>query len=189
MDSQVGASRLEMGKELWLDLQDSLWGSKKCVRFLFSIRSSCPGKSSFPEEQKQGEAPLAAGHWHRQKSDRVPAKQVEIAMFSLSSSQTCFRFKSSKYSLYTFLPLNLIEQFRRAANIYFLVRKIIISTCQLRGKYISSGYADPDLGHRLPGQSRELAPLPPLHRHHHHGQAGLRGLSQVGGKSCSKWIH
>ena len=36
-----------------------------------------------------------------------------------------FRFKSSKYSLYTFLPLNLIEQFRRAANIYFLVTLIL----------------------------------------------------------------
>lgn len=31
------------------------------------------------------------------------------------------RFKSSKYSLVTFLPLNLIEQFRRVANFYFLV--------------------------------------------------------------------
>ena len=36
-----------------------------------------------------------------------------------------FRFKSSKYSLYTFLPLNLVEQFRRVANFYFLVTLIL----------------------------------------------------------------
>ena len=35
----------------------------------------------------------------------------------------CIRFKSAKYTLLTFLPLNIIEQFRRGANFYFLVRK------------------------------------------------------------------
>ena len=33
----------------------------------------------------------------------------------------CIRFKSAKYTLLTFLPLNIIEQFRRGANFYFLV--------------------------------------------------------------------
>jgi phospholipid-translocating ATPase len=35
------------------------------------------------------------------------------------------RVKSTKYTLITFLPLNLFEQFRRIANFYFLVMTII----------------------------------------------------------------
>jgi len=35
------------------------------------------------------------------------------------------RFKSAKYTLLTFLPLNVIEQFRRGANFYFLVTLIL----------------------------------------------------------------
>ena len=32
-----------------------------------------------------------------------------------------FRHRTAKYTLLTFLPLNLLEQFRRVANAYFLV--------------------------------------------------------------------
>lgn len=35
------------------------------------------------------------------------------------------RIKSTKYSLITFLPQNLLEQFRRIANFYFLVMTTI----------------------------------------------------------------
>ena len=35
--------------------------------------------------------------------------------------QFFFRYKSAKYTLLTFLPLNLLEQFRRMANVYFLI--------------------------------------------------------------------
>jgi len=35
------------------------------------------------------------------------------------------KFKSSKYTLFSFLPLNLLEQFRRAANFYFLVTMVL----------------------------------------------------------------
>ena len=31
------------------------------------------------------------------------------------------RNKSAKYTLLTFLPLNFLEQFRRVANVYFLI--------------------------------------------------------------------
>lgn len=35
------------------------------------------------------------------------------------------RVKSTKYTIWTFLPLNLLEQFRRIANFYFLCLSII----------------------------------------------------------------
>lgn len=35
------------------------------------------------------------------------------------------RIKSTNYTLITFLPKNLIEQFRRIANFYFLIMTII----------------------------------------------------------------
>ena len=43
--------------------------------------------------------------------------------------------KSTKYTLITFLPQNLLEQFRRIANFYFLVMTtitIVIGKCKLR---------------------------------------------------------
>lgn len=41
-----------------------------------------------------------------------------------SSSQSNY-IKTSKYSLLTFLPLNLLEQFQRLANFYFLCLLIL----------------------------------------------------------------
>lgn len=45
-------------------------------------------------------------------------------------NDTCFTqqgnaIKTYKYNLVTFLPLNLFEQFKRAANSYFLVLLIL----------------------------------------------------------------
>ena len=37
------------------------------------------------------------------------------------TSQSFIRNKSAKYTLLTFLPLNFLEQFRRVANVYFLI--------------------------------------------------------------------
>jgi hypothetical protein len=41
------------------------------------------------------------------------------------------RVRTAKYSLWTFLPKNLFEQFRRIANVYFLV----VSLLQLQLPY------------------------------------------------------
>lgn len=35
------------------------------------------------------------------------------------------RIKSTKYTIFTFLPQNLLEQFRRIANFYFLIMVVI----------------------------------------------------------------
>ena len=90
------------------------------------------------------------------------------------------RFKSSKYSLVTFLPLNLIEQFRRVANFYFLVSPYLLSMCLSScDRVCPPGDADPHMDHWLAHLPRVLATLPPLRDRGHHDQAGIRGLSQV----------
>lgn len=51
-----------------------------------------------------------------------------------SARATNNRIKSTKYTIFTFLPQNLLEQFRRIANFYFLVMVIIsasIGKCEL----------------------------------------------------------
>jgi hypothetical protein len=48
--------------------------------------------------------------------DTIPLKMPESHRIAI------FRFKSAKYTVLTFPILNLFEQFRRAANFYFLVR-------------------------------------------------------------------
>ncbi|EDW29912.1 GL15838 [Drosophila persimilis] len=70
--------------------------------------------------------------WHRRKGSRVSTindwLQIQIGGPDLGkkkkpSNQN--RIKSTKYTLITFLPQNLLEQFRRIANFYFLVMTII----------------------------------------------------------------
>ena len=56
------------------------------------------------------------------------AVSIELEVFI--SHQTCFPLqnnfiKTSKYTLLTFIPLNLFEQFQRAANFYFLCLLIL----------------------------------------------------------------
>lgn len=50
---------------------------------------------------------------------------------------TSNRIKSTKYTLFTFVPQNLLEQFRRIANFYFLVMVIISIVI---GESAASGY-------------------------------------------------
>lgn len=40
--------------------------------------------------------------------------------------------KTYKYNGFTFLPMNLFEQFKRAANFYFLILLILQVICPLR---------------------------------------------------------
>lgn len=40
--------------------------------------------------------------------------------------------KTSKYNLFTFLPLNLFEQFQRIANAYFLILLILQASLPFR---------------------------------------------------------
>lgn len=51
--------------------------------------------------------------------------------------------RTSKYTLLTFLPLNLFEQFERVANIYFLMQIIImVSLMTLVNTSISKPFVD-----------------------------------------------
>ena len=47
--------------------------------------------------------------------------RVEVFVFLFQNN----RIKTSKYTLLTFLPLNLLEQFQRLANFYFLCLLIL----------------------------------------------------------------
>lgn len=54
--------------------------------------------------------------WHHQEGvDQQPNKKDDLNPYSVTN-----HIKTAKYSLLTFLPKNLFEQFRRAANCYFL---------------------------------------------------------------------
>lgn len=59
----------------------------------------------------------------KKSTQRVTSREVEFGysypIFSNNSIRT------SKYNLLTFLPLNLIEQFSKAPNVYFLVLTIL----------------------------------------------------------------
>lgn len=55
-------------------------------------------------------------------ANRKRAKQKKRSQHAVNN-----RIKSTKYNVVTFVPQNLLEQFRRVANCYFLAM-VIIST-------------------------------------------------------------
>ncbi|KAH8309941.1 hypothetical protein KR067_002269 [Drosophila pandora] len=69
--------------------------------------------------------------WNKRKGSRVSTindwLQIQIGgAVDVKKKPKCQnRIKSTKYTLITFLPQNLLEQFRRIANFYFLVMTII----------------------------------------------------------------
>lgn len=88
--------------------------------------------------------------------DTVPTSTDETAS-SRENPNTAGKYssnvvKTSKYSLLSFLPKNLFEQFKRAANFYFLVVMVIALVCQL----VSQGSA----AHC--GQIPDISPVTPV---------------------------
>ncbi|GBP31598.1 Probable phospholipid-transporting ATPase IM [Eumeta japonica] len=62
----------------------------------------------------KGRVPLTRSHYNER---RIKANDREYnAQFRYANNY----IKTSKYSIITFLPLNLLEQFQRLANFYFL---------------------------------------------------------------------
>uniref|UniRef100_A0A182MFI1 Phospholipid-transporting ATPase n=1 Tax=Anopheles culicifacies TaxID=139723 RepID=A0A182MFI1_9DIPT len=68
--------------------------------------------------------PVTPGNRVSQESESLSVKVGCDAQEEKQSGETN-RIKSTKYTLLTFLPLNLFEQFRRIANLYFLFMTII----------------------------------------------------------------
>ena len=57
--------------------------------------------------------------------DTNPVRLVHVGRGRTSKSEFCNnRIKTSKYTFYTFWILNPLEQFRRIANLYFLIGKV-----------------------------------------------------------------
>ena len=59
-----------------------------------------------------------------QNRDIIANDSVYNSRFNYANN----RIKTSKYTLLTFLPLNLLEQFQRLANFYFLCL-LILQVC------------------------------------------------------------
>uniref|UniRef100_A0A8C9TMZ3 Phospholipid-transporting ATPase n=1 Tax=Scleropages formosus TaxID=113540 RepID=A0A8C9TMZ3_SCLFO len=69
------------------------------------------------------------GPWKVKANDRdfcnLPEFQKKVFLCFKKSKYAGNAIKTYKYNFFTFLPLNLFEQFKRAANIYFLVLLIL----------------------------------------------------------------
>ena len=56
---------------------------------------------------------------HVASTRTISLEPVELALLNKQVMDNCVR--TSKYNVFTFLPLNLLEQFKKPANIYFVV--------------------------------------------------------------------
>ncbi|XP_018604035.2 phospholipid-transporting ATPase IC isoform X1 [Scleropages formosus] len=81
------------------------------------------------EEPPAVEVRPTEGPWKVKANDRdfcnLPEFQKKVFLCFKKSKYAGNAIKTYKYNFFTFLPLNLFEQFKRAANIYFLVLLIL----------------------------------------------------------------
>ncbi|EFA86147.1 P-type ATPase [Heterostelium album PN500] len=89
-------------------------------------RQGMPKKSSSlrPSKPKKSAKPLKK---HKKKKYVGEARNIYIndAARNVTSKFTDNKIKTTKYSIISFIPKNLYEQFRRAANFYFLIIAIV----------------------------------------------------------------
>ena len=75
-----------------------------------------------------------------QEEDKNPWKaQVRVSEAVENTNGLDNGISTTKYSFLTWLPISILEQFRRAANVYFLVLSVLI----LIGTYIPEAYKTP----------------------------------------------
>ena len=103
--------------------------------------------------------------------DTNSVRQVSVGQ--TTKSQFCDNnVKTSKYNLLTFWILNPLEQFRRIANLYFLLGKLSSwFSLVITGWYFSDNY--PDVSPRSPGLSLNLSPSAALCHGKSAWQSGL----------------
>ena len=120
-----------MGQKFRLDLKNTLWGNSDILSNLSSTQgqktNNCIQGRAVCLRNKNKEKLLSqlAIDTDRNQIEFKPNKYLEAQLNLISFTKEFCRFKSSKYTLLTFLPLNLLEQFRRIANFYFLVTLIL----------------------------------------------------------------
>lgn len=99
--------------------------------------------------------------------------------------------KTSKYNVFTFLPLNLLEQFRRLANIYFLLLMVLQVDISLSGAFDDQLFTNKVqqsvlnfLFLRLRPTDHPTGVLSPLV--HHSSPSGLHAI-YYGGQGRQRW--
>ncbi len=123
--------------------------------------------------------PPAASHALPAHPTHTPHPALPSLPFSTApDSQYCSnRVRTAKYTLLNFLPINLFEQFRRAANFYFLicccVNFVGVALRRCSRYYSPLFLTDSRRGSAEPGRQPAAAGL--CHQRHRH-QAGLRRL-------------
>ncbi|KAL4004967.1 hypothetical protein ACER0C_004680 [Sarotherodon galilaeus] len=80
------------------------------------------------------------GHGNKEEEERC--LRANDRTFNLSFRYANNAIKTSKYNIFTFLPLNLFEQFKRLANAYFLFLLILELIPQISSlSWITTGFA------------------------------------------------
>lgn len=82
-----------------------LWAGL-CLTVIMPLQGKKEKDTKENEHEHKQPYTVHVGHPERNTDERFPQNN---------------RIKTSRYTLLTFIPKNLYEQFRRAANIYFLV--------------------------------------------------------------------
>ena len=144
MEPTSRVSSVALGQELWVDLKNSVWCeyvvivSQKLNSFdlPLSVKHKIKGRAVVLRNRERRKLFCHLGiDTERNQTQFQPNRFYCFHYIEFRKSNgfcpkikifRFLRFKSAKYTLLTFLPLNIIEQFRRGANFYFLVRAIIL---------------------------------------------------------------
>ena len=75
-----------------------------------------------------------------QEDDKTPwTAKIRVNESVINTNGLSNTISTQKYSLLTWMPVSILEQFRRVANVYFL----LISVMMIVGTYVPEAYQSP----------------------------------------------